>query len=230
MTRTCAFVTEFGSGSAFASGELRYEKCLSLREPNEVPEMKATDLLEQQHDDVNEMFKRLEASDGGARQKELFEELASNLVAHDAIERQIFYPACEKAMGMTDQLGEALVEHGVVEFMLYEADQALGKKDFKFKCIVLRETLEHHIEEEEDEFFPSVEKALGDERLEKLGAQMEQAFEAAREEDFRAPLHKNLKQVLAGAIKPSAERKAPSKAASMKKKPARGPNHARAHR
>jgi predicted DNA-binding protein len=192
--------------------------------------MKATDLLEQQHDEVKEMFKHLEDSDGGARQKELFEELASSLVAHDAIERQIFYPACEEAMGMNEQLGEALVEHGVVEFMLYEADEALGKKDFKFKVTVLREVLEHHIEEEEDEFFPSVEKALGDKRLEELGAEMEQAFEDAREEDFRAPLHKNLKQVLAGAIKPTPERKAHAKAAPSKKKQARGANHSRAHR
>ena len=73
-------------------------------------------------------------------------------------------------MGMTDLLGEALVEHGLIEFMLYEADQAQGKKDFKFKCKVLREALEHHVEEEEDEFFPEVEQALGDERLEELGA------------------------------------------------------------
>lgn len=186
--------------------------------------MKATDLLEQQHDEVKQIFERLEDAEG-SEQKELFEELASNLVAHDAIERQIFYPACEKAMGLTDELGEALVEHGVVEFGLYEADEAFGKKDFKFKITVLRETLEHHIDEEEDEFFPKVEKALGDERLEELGAEMEQAFEQAREKDFRAPLHHNLKQVLAGAMKPTPERKP-----SSGKKASRGPNHARSHR
>jgi hypothetical protein len=188
--------------------------------------MKATDLLEKQHEEVKNLFKRLEEGDGGANQKSIFEELAANLVAHDAIERKIFYPACEEAMGMTDQLGEALVEHGLVEFMLYEADRAQGKKDFKFKWTVLKEALEHHIEEEEDEFFPEVEKALGDESLEELGAQMEQAFEEAREEDFRAPLHKNLKQVLAGAIKPTPERGGGGRS----KKSASRANHARSHR
>jgi hypothetical protein len=187
--------------------------------------MKATDLLERQHEEVKEIFERLEKGDGAADKKELFEELAANLVAHDAIERQIFYPACEQAMGMTDLLGEALVEHGVVEFMLYEADEAQGKKDFGFKCTVLREVLEHHIEEEESEFFPKAEEALGDERLEELGAKMEQVFEEAREEDFRVPLHENLKQVLAGAIKPAPER---GKAGG--KKASRGANHSRAHR
>ena len=188
--------------------------------------MKATDLLEKQHKEVKDLFKRLEKGDGGADQKAVFEELASNLVAHDAIERQIFYPACEEAMGMTDQLGEALVEHGMIEFMLYEADRARGKKDFKFKCTVLREALEHHIEEEEDEFFPEAEKALGDERLEKLGARMERTFEEALEEDFREPLLKNLKQVLAGAIKPTPERGGGARG----KKSASRANHARSHR
>jgi hypothetical protein len=190
--------------------------------------MKAIDLLKQQHEEVKAIFKRLEDADGAAEQKELFEELASNLVAHDAIERQIFYPACEQAMGLTDELGEALVEHGLVEFMLYEADQARGKKDFKFKWTVLQEALEHHIEEEEGEFFPKAKKALGDERLEALGTRMEEAFEEAREEDFRGPLHENLKQVLAGALKPSPERASSSK--GKKKTGARSANHSRAHR
>ena len=186
--------------------------------------MNAIELLEKQHEEAKGLFKRLEDANGG-EQKKIFEELAANLVAHDAIERQIFYPACEKAMGMTDELGEALVEHGVIEFSLYEADQAKGRKDFKFKWTVLQEILEHHIEEEEDEFFPKAEKAIGKEGLEKLGTKMQQAFEKALEEDYRTPLHKNLKQVLAGAIKPS-----PNGGARGKKALGRSANHARASR
>ena len=186
--------------------------------------MKATTLLEKQHQDVRALFKRLEKADAGAERRAIFEELATKLVAHDGIERKIFYPACEKEMGMTDLLGEALVEHGVVEFMLYQAEQALGKDDFEYKCEVLKETLEHHIEEEEDEFFPKVEKAFEDEALEKLSAKMKQAFEQALEEDFRPPLYENLRQVLAGAIKPSSSR------ANRRRKPAGRTNHSRASR
>jgi hemerythrin superfamily protein len=164
--------------------------------------MKATDLLKQQHEDVKALFKALDAGDSEDKKIEIFEELASSLVAHDAIERELFYPACEEALGMDSQLGEALVEHGVVEFSLYEADQAAGKPDFEFKCHVLEEILEHHLEEEENELFPRVEKRIGAEQLQELGRQMEQRFEQAREEDFRGPLHSSLKQVLAGALKP----------------------------
>ena len=177
--------------------------------------MKATELLEQQHREVEKLFEALEGAEEDTKQTEIFEELASALVAHDAIEREIFYPACEKAMGMSDLLGEALVEHGVVEFSLYQADQALGKSDFEFKAKVLQEMVEHHVEEEEVEFFPQVEEALGEEQLEELGQRMEQRFEKAREEDFRGPLHDNLQQVLEGALK---TRKAKSKPSSGKQR------------
>ena len=189
--------------------------------------MNAIDLLKKQHVAVKDLFERLEDA-SGAKQRELFEELASNLVGHDGIERQIFYPACEKAMGMTDELGEALVEHGVVEFMLYQADEARGKEDFAFKCKVLQELLEHHIEEEEKEFFPKAKKALGDERLEELGQKMKIAFIKALEEDFRGPLHSNLKQVLAGAIKPKKEVNGGGR--NSRRKPHRGAHQPRSGR
>jgi len=93
--------------------------------------MKATDLLKRQHKEA-----RFVQTDGD-RGRELFPELATNLVAHDPIERKIFYPACEQQMGMSADLGDALVEHGVVEFSLYQADQAQQEGDFEFKCKAL---------------------------------------------------------------------------------------------
>ena len=163
--------------------------------------MKATDLLKSQHKDVADLFKRIEKSKKDEEKRELFEELASSLAAHDAIEREIFYPACEEKMGLTDLLNEAIVEHGVVEFSLYLADQALGDDDFDAKVTVLKDVVEHHVEEEEKEFFPKVERALGAEKLKELAVEMKARFEEAKSEDFRGPLHENLREVLAGATR-----------------------------
>jgi hemerythrin-like domain-containing protein len=171
-------------------------------------EQNAIDLLKEQHKAVKALFKKIEKASTRAAKAKVFEELAANLCAHDAIEREIFYPACERAMGMTDLLGEALVEHGFVEFGLYQADQARAEKDFAFKCQVLSEIVEHHVKEEEEDFFPKVQRALGKEKLVELGTRMKQRFEEAKAEDFRPPLYSNLKQVLAGALKPSKRRKA----------------------
>jgi hemerythrin superfamily protein len=180
----------------------------------------AIDLLKSQHEEVKSLFKRIEKASARAQKVKLFDELAAKLVGHDAIEREIFYPACEKGMGMTDLLGEALVEHGVVEFSLYQADQARHDKDFSFKCQVLSEIVLHHVGEEEHDFFPKVKKALGAEKLEELGARMKARFAETQARGFRAPLEGNLKQVLAGALKPSKRRSA-SQSAKKPSLPAR---------
>jgi hemerythrin superfamily protein len=166
--------------------------------------MKATELLEKQHKVVADLFEKIEKSKADEKKQALFEELAGNLAAHDTIEREIFYPACEDEMGITDLLGEALVEHGVVEFSLYLADEARGQDDFDFKMTVLKEIVEHHVEEEEKELFPRVEKALGTPLLEELCVKMEARFEEAKAADFRGPLHENLRQVLEGVLEPAA--------------------------
>ncbi len=163
--------------------------------------MKATKLLKAQHKEVASLFEQIEDTDGMSKKHELFETLAAMLVAHDAIERELFYPACEKAMGMDEILGESLVEHGVIEFSLYLADLARGEVSFEHKVKVLREMVEHHVEEEEKELFPKVERAFDSAALERLGVTMEARFEQAIQASFRAPLYDNLSQVLAGATK-----------------------------
>jgi hypothetical protein len=164
--------------------------------------MKATELLTKQHHTVARLFKALEAAQANEAKETLFRELASILVAHDGIERQIFYPACKEAMGLNDDLGEALVEHGVIEFSLYQANEALGAYDFAFKCKVLKEMVEHHVKEEEEEFFPKAEKAISESNLEALGDEMAEAFEDALSEDFQTPLYESLRQVMAGVLEP----------------------------
>jgi hemerythrin-like domain-containing protein len=178
--------------------------------------MKATDLLEKQHREVERLFDSIEKAKGRVAKRKLFDELAASLVAHDAIEREIFYPACEKKMGKTDDLGEALAEHGVVEFCVFRADTARTDDDFDACVTVLQESLDHHVKEEENEFFPKASRALGAEMLEKLGAKMEDRFESAMEADFRIALQKNLGQVLQGAVKTS--RRGLGKKTAAKKK------------
>jgi len=200
-------------------------KAMRLVKDTLSPEQTATDLLKSQHEEVKALFKQIEKTPRHDTKTRLFEELAGKLVGHDAIEREIFYPACEQAMGMTDLLGEALVEHGVVEFSLFQADQARSSDDFGFKCQVLSEIVEHHVKEEEEDFFPKVEKALGKAKLLELAKRMQARFDQTQLLDFRTPLQSNLKQVLAGALKP-----AKGKAAKRGKSPSLPPKSVRRRR
>ncbi len=167
--------------------------------------MKATEYLKTQHREVEKLFAAIEKAEDGVKKQELFEQLAANLVAHDAIEREIFYPACEDRMGVNDVLGEALVEHGLVEFSLLRADENLGNEYFDHFISVLKENVEHHVKEEEKELLPLVENYIEAAELEELTEKLEARFEKALAADYRGPLVENVREVLAGALKTGKE-------------------------
>ena len=73
------------------------------------------------------------------------------------------------------------------------------------------------MEEEEQEFFPKAEKALGDDSLELLTEELTEAFEDARDADFQGPLYENLRQVFAGAIKPEPKESEPARPKKSRK-------------
>lgn len=175
--------------------------------------MDAIKLLERQHEEVRTLFEKLE-SQGEAADPATFDELARNLVAHDAIERELFYPACEKAMGMTHHLAESLVEHGYVEFGLYQADLAVGEDSFEAKLGVLKEMVLHHVSEEEEDFFPEVRAAIDASRLNELGNQMSTRFEEVKRSDVRELTRQNLLQVMSGALKTQPGKSTATKSAS----------------
>lgn len=179
--------------------------------------MKATKLLSEQHEKVKKLLKELPEAPA-KRQRELFEKVAAELTAHDAIERRLFYPAVEAAMGMTPILGESLVEHGVIEFMLYRADRALDGDEFSYEAKVLCESVLHHAEEEEEELFPEVERAMDNASLTELGEQMKTLFERELAGDFRSAVRSQLEQVLKGGMKTEAKAKAKANGSATKTK------------
>jgi hypothetical protein len=167
--------------------------------------MKATDYLKSQHRQVERLFERIESTEGETKAA-LFQELAAHLVAHDTIEREIFYPACEDIMGINDVMGEALVEHGLVEFSLLRADENLQGEHFDAFIAVLKENVSHHVKEEEEKLFPRVADELASEEEDELLAEMQQRFAQAIAADWRQPLVENVLDVLSGALKTGTDR------------------------
>jgi hemerythrin-like domain-containing protein len=140
--------------------------------------MKATTLLKKDHDTVRDLFKEYERAGDRAFQtkKKLFERVRTELEIHSAIEEEIFYPAVKGVHSeeAKDTVREAIEEHAIVKQLieeLSELDPEDEQYDAKFK--VLRENVEHHADEEEDEMFSQAKKNLSDEALEDLGARME---------------------------------------------------------
>ncbi|MFT3694084.1 MAG: hemerythrin domain-containing protein [Kofleriaceae bacterium] len=125
------------------------------------------DLLISQHRDVDRLIARLESGHGD--RNAIFAELADKLVAHAAAEEMIFYPAV--VAHRRSQLLEAVEEH--LEIKRVVADMLALDPDseiFKAKLAVLKEDLQHHAhEEEEQELFPKLRNEFSEDTLLALG-------------------------------------------------------------
>jgi hemerythrin-like domain-containing protein len=136
--------------------------------------MLATKLLEKQHRKVESIFSKLERK--GSDAEELVIELANDLAAHMTIEQEIFYPAIQNVDRKL--VFESYEEHAIAEVALKRLLAADAEsEEFQARVTALKELIEHHVKEEEEELFPEVEKALGDEKLQELGTQMQELFE-----------------------------------------------------
>ena len=138
--------------------------------------MNAIDLLKQQHKKTKAALGK--ACEGKLDAKES-KKAADELVAHMVIEEHIFYPRVRELM--KDMVTESFEEHTVARFELARCLTARGDDQIKARFTVLKELIEHHVEEEEDEMFGKVQKAIDKSELERLGDRMEVMFKAAVE-------------------------------------------------
>jgi hemerythrin-like domain-containing protein len=138
--------------------------------------MKATMLLKKDHSTVSGLFKEFDRLGESAfkGRRDLFNQIRIELEVHARIEEELFYPELEKVSEAADLVKEAYREHQMVKDLLVEIRRLDPKDDdYVAKVEVLRENVEHHVEEEEGEIFPLAKKHLSTERLEKMGDQLE---------------------------------------------------------
>jgi hemerythrin superfamily protein len=132
-------------------------------------------LLKSDHQKVSKLFAQAEKNE--AEQESIFAEINAALTVHATIEEEIFYPAVKKAKsGHTkDEVLEALAEHKQIKALLAELSGMSGDDEsFAMKLKVLKEDVEHHVEEEQNEMFPDAKKSLGEKRLVELGAELDE--------------------------------------------------------
>jgi hypothetical protein len=102
-------------------------------------------------------------------------------MVHETIEEQVFYPAFKEAAQRDEDeeakelVAESREEHHVVDLLIDELqDVDLDAADFDAKMKVLKENVEHHIREEEEQMFTDAEKMLSRAKLDELGEVMQE--------------------------------------------------------
>lgn len=134
-------------------------------------EIDAIELLIEDHERVKKMFKEFEAATDAEERGGIAQLICQELIVHTAIEEQVFYPAVRVAIDDDDLVDEAIVEHDSAKELI---DQLQGMtpddEQYDAKMLVLKEYIEHHVKEEEEEMFPKVRAAELD--LEHYGEQL----------------------------------------------------------
>jgi hemerythrin superfamily protein len=139
-------------------------------------DMDVFELLEADHEKVKGLFAQLaETTDGAAKRETLFKELATELALHTKAEETIVYPRLKELDELRDMVDEGIEEHHEAEQLLAElADMPKDDKQWLAKCKQLQQSVEHHVQEEEDELFPEARELIAEDELTELGTTVQQ--------------------------------------------------------
>jgi hemerythrin superfamily protein len=139
----------------------------------------AIKLLTDDHAKVKKMFKEFEKlhKKNEEGKEELAQQICKELTIHAQLEEEIFYPAAREAIDDDHMMNEAAVEHQAAKDMIAKI-QSMNSSDPMYDALVtvLAEYVNHHVEEEQNEIFPKVEKAKVD--LEEIGSEIAERKEA----------------------------------------------------
>jgi len=129
-------------------------------------------LLKADHRAVEKLFgdyEKAKADEG--RKQQIAQQICMALKVHTQIEEELFYPTSREFLKDDDIVNEAVVEHQAAKDLI-EQIEALSPSDemYDAKITVLQEQIEHHVEEEEKELFPQVQKSDMD--LKGIGQQL----------------------------------------------------------
>jgi len=143
--------------------------------------MDPTKLLKKQHREVEALFKRIGKTEEAFERRRLMDEISAKLTMHTKLEEEIFYPAVREVptKKAEEMVLEAYEEHHVVKLVLAELPRVDPEDErFEAKMTVLKEMVEHHVEEEEDEMFKLADK-IDEDELEALGERLTEEAERA---------------------------------------------------
>ena len=145
--------------------------------------MDALTLLKDDHDKLKKLMEEVDGTtERGVKTRErLFTRIQQDLTVHEEIEEEIFYPALKKHPKAKEIVLEGYEEHNVVDMVMEEITNVpYDDETWGAKFTVMKENVEHHIEEEEGEMFKQARQVFDKDELEELGERMQ-----ARREEIR---------------------------------------------
>jgi hemerythrin-like domain-containing protein len=133
-------------------------------------------LLKEDHTEIRQLFREFEGvGENATKAKEdLVERILRLLSVHTYLENEVMYPRVRELLpDVEDHILESYEEHHVADVLCMEL-AAMSPEDDRYaaKTTVLIESVRHHMDEEEQEWFPQVRAALSRSQLQDMGARM----------------------------------------------------------
>jgi hypothetical protein len=138
--------------------------------------MDALTLLKDDHDQLKKLMEELDGTtERGVKTRErLFTRIQQDLTVHEEIEEEILYPALKEHPKAKEIVLEGYEEHNVVDMVMEEITNVpYDDETWGAKFTVMKENVEHHIEEEEGEMFKQARQVFDKDELERLGERMQ---------------------------------------------------------
>jgi hemerythrin superfamily protein len=131
----------------------------------------AVAMLTADHRAVEKLFAQFEKARDTDRKQAIADKICLELTVHMQVEEEIFYPTSREFLTDEDIVDEAVVEHAAAKDLIAEIKAMQPNEElYDAKVTVLQEQIEHHVEEEETEYFPKLRKTGMD--MKDVGAQL----------------------------------------------------------
>ena len=133
-------------------------------------------LLKDDHKEIRKVFRDFQSAgeDATERKGRLVEQMIELLTQHTYIENEVMYPRVRELLpDLEDDVLESYEEHHVADVLVMELS-GMKPTDERFdaKTTVLIENVRHHMDEEEEDWFPKVRDGLGRNALQEIGEEL----------------------------------------------------------
>ena len=133
-------------------------------------------VLKNDHKQIKRLFREFEKAGEHATKTKgsIVEKIIEALTVHTYLENEVMYPEVRRLLPeLEDDVLESYEEHHVADVLCVELSMLSPDHErFEAKTTVLIEIVEHHIEEEEQDWFHKVREGLGRKQLQRIGDQM----------------------------------------------------------
>lgn len=133
-------------------------------------------LLKADHKEIRTQFRKFEkAGDNAVVAKgQIVGRIIELLTVHTYLENEVMYPEVRELLpDLEDDVLESYEEHHVADLLVMElAAMSPDAERYDAKTTVLIENVEHHMDEEEKDWFPKVRAGLSRTALSDIGARM----------------------------------------------------------